>query len=117
MPKQTTKVAKKTAKERRQEFLRKQVLLYDLEGNINAASEVEKISKTEEMREAHREIRQALKPRNNLSLTHIEINDPNVKKKMGVVLPRHVFYITWVGSRISYINILPHHPGSGKRLV
>ena len=52
------KIAKKTAKERRQEFLRKQILLYDLEGNINAASEVEKISKAEEMREAHREIRQ-----------------------------------------------------------
>ena len=63
--------AKKTARERRREFLRQRLLAYETNDSEDAATAVIAISTSEELQHAHREVRGVLKPRSLYTLNHI----------------------------------------------
>ena len=66
---------KRTARERRREFLRRRLLQHETDENDIAATAVMAISKAEELRDAYKEIKGVLKPRTISSLNYIEVDD------------------------------------------
>ena len=87
--------AKPSAKEKRAQFIENLAETYEKRGEDKAAAQVRSLTKQEDRREAQREVKNALNPKSNAKILHVEVAD--TKEEGGV---RYIYEKTEMESEV-----------------